>query len=85
MYLVVAGPRACHLDQSNNGQPQGGDPTEARLSFVVAGPRACQTDQTKSGQPQGVDPTEERLSFVVAGPRACLRWDHCRGYAVQNF
>ena len=30
---VVAGPRACHLDQSNNGQPQGVDPTEERLSL----------------------------------------------------
>ncbi len=60
---VVAGPRACQSDQSNNGQPQGVDPTKARLSFVVAGPRACHMDQRKSGQPQGVDPTKEQLSL----------------------
>ena len=30
---VVAGLRACHQNQSNNGQPQGVDPTQERLSL----------------------------------------------------
>ena len=30
---VVAGPRACQSDQSNNGQPQGVDPTKEQLSL----------------------------------------------------
>ena len=30
---VVAGPRACQTDQTNNGQPQGVDPTKKQLSL----------------------------------------------------
>ncbi len=60
---VVAGPRACHEDQPDSGQPQGVDPTEERLSLSVRSPRACQTDQTNNGQPQGVAPTQDQLSL----------------------
>ena len=63
---VVAGPRACHVDQMKSGQPQGVDPTEERpylsnhRAVVVAGPCACQSND---GQPQGVDPTKDQLSL----------------------
>ena len=30
---VVAGPRACHVDQMRSGQSQGVDPTEEQLSL----------------------------------------------------
>ena len=68
---VVAGPRACHANQIEDGQPRGVDPTKERLSLPVQDPRAgvvaglcaCQANQIEDGQPRGVVLTKEQLSL----------------------